>query len=139
MRMIERFCHLRKNDPALLNLNVNGHLLRPCLLFRLPGMQVSFKLTSRGGQAWEKIAVCDWAHYVSEDSVFDDRKPGTGCGDVISAVRGILADFHHSIRNASVGLMDAARRAGIQAATNATRKSAAGTSVNVTASCGLIP
>src|SRR5690349_7706821 len=45
----------------------------------------------------------------------------------------------YSIRNACVGLMDAARRAGIHAATSATRTSTAGTSVNVTASCGLMP
>ena len=45
----------------------------------------------------------------------------------------------YSIRNAWVGLMEAARRAGIQAAINATRTSMAGTSVNVTASCGLMP
>lgn len=45
----------------------------------------------------------------------------------------------YSIRKAWVGLMDAARRAGIQAATSATRTSKHGTSVNVTTSCGLMP
>ena len=45
----------------------------------------------------------------------------------------------HSIRNAWVGLIDAARRAGIQAATSATRTITIGTRVNVTVSCGEIP
>ena len=45
----------------------------------------------------------------------------------------------HSVRNAWVGLIEEARRAGIQAATSATRMSAIGTNVNVSASCGEMP
>jgi hypothetical protein len=50
-----------------------------------------------------------------------------------------LSPTRYSIRSASFGLMEAARRAGIQAATRATRTSTAGTSANVMASCGWIP
>ena len=60
----------------------------------------------------------------------------------VTAVGGTLSSWptsRYSIRNAWVGLMEAARRAGIQAAINATRTSMAGISVNVTASCGWMP
>ena len=89
LRIIERFRSLRKTDPVLLS--DNGELLKSYQLRQLPGMQVSFQLTSLGGEAWEKIAAPDWAHYVSESTIFpalDDQNDDTiGDGDLISADR----------------------------------------------------
>lgn len=89
LRMIERFRNLRKTDPSLLS--DNGRLLKSYQLCRLPGMQVSFKLTSLGGEAWEKIASPDWTHYVSESTVFpaldDQNHEALADGDLTSADR----------------------------------------------------
>lgn len=87
--MIERFRHLQKNDPALLN--DSGQPLKSYQLYRRPGMQATFKLTSLGGEAWEKIAAPDWAHCISEGTTFpafNDQNPDNmGEGDLISADR----------------------------------------------------
>ena len=51
---------------------------------RLSGMEVAFKLTTLGGEAWEKLAQPDWARYVST-SLLPARS-----GDLISADRDLL-------------------------------------------------
>jgi hypothetical protein len=75
-------------------------------------------------------------------SLLLERSKAAMCDVYILTANGTSGSWptsRYSIRKAWVGLMEAARRAGIQAATSATRTSTAGTSVNVTASCGLMP
>jgi hypothetical protein len=64
-KILERFRTLSKEDTAL---RCEGRLLKSYELRRLPGMQVYFELTPRGGEAWEKIARPDWSRCVSVSS-----------------------------------------------------------------------
>jgi hypothetical protein len=50
---------------------------------RLPGMQVAFKLTPLGGNAWERIAKPDWSRYVSASTLATN-------GDLILSNRDLL-------------------------------------------------
>jgi hypothetical protein len=62
-RILDRFLKLSYDDSIL---HRDGRLLKPDQRNRLPGMQVSFRLTALGGEAWERVAEPDWAHFVTE-------------------------------------------------------------------------
>ena len=49
-------------------------------------MQVSFELTLRGGEAWERIAEPDWTRFVSESTV-------EVSGDLVSLDRDLLVAY----------------------------------------------
>jgi hypothetical protein len=69
--ILDRFLKLASDDPKLTQ---QGRLRPLYQRNRLPGMQVSFKLTGRGGEEWEKLAEPDWPHIliVSVDSKSGD-------------------------------------------------------------------
>jgi hypothetical protein len=58
-RILDRFLKLANEDPALRH---HGRLRPTFERNRLPGMQVDFKLTARGGEAWETMSDPDWTH-----------------------------------------------------------------------------
>jgi len=72
-RILARFLKLASDDPTL---NQQGRLRPIYERNRLPGMQVSFKLTARGGEAWERIAEPDWNNILT---VSMDRDSGDLC------------------------------------------------------------
>lgn len=82
-RILGRFLKLANDDPEL----PCQERLRPTYKRnRPPGMQVSFKLTERGGEAWETMADPDWNHIltVSVDSQ---------SGDLFSPDRDLLVAY----------------------------------------------
>lgn len=79
-RILERFRALSINDSSLRG---EHGLLPTHRRSRLPGMNVCFKLTPRGGEMWEKHAHPDWTRYVS---AFGDLTSG----EVISENRDLL-------------------------------------------------
>lgn len=83
LQILDRFRMLSKDDVTL---RTDGRLLKSYQLRRLSRMQVSFRLTPLGGEAWEKIAQPDWARYVSVSTV-------SASGDVISADRDLLLAY----------------------------------------------
>ncbi len=61
-RILDRFLDASKDEPSL------RRDISPRPLYernRLPGMKVSFKLTSLGGEAWETVAEPDWSRFIS--------------------------------------------------------------------------
>src|SRR5438552_7986133 len=62
-RILERFLKLSEDDPTLRR---DGRLLKPSQRYRLPGLQVSFELTLRGGEAWARVAEPNWTHILIE-------------------------------------------------------------------------
>jgi hypothetical protein len=91
LRMVERFRNLSKDDPAL---RAEGGLLKSYRLYRLPGMQVSFKLSNLGGEAWEQMAKPTWTRYVSASTVFPTSGTLTPAdGELISADRDLVIAY----------------------------------------------
>ena len=91
-RVLDRFVRLSNDDPAL----CRGSRLLPMYERNpLPGMQVEFELTPRGGEAWERVAEPDWSRLftVSRDStsgelISPDR-------DLLMALMGWYSEIHH--------------------------------------------
>jgi hypothetical protein len=83
LRILERFVGLSINDPAL---GHDGRLLPSYKRNQISGMQVSFELTLRGGEAWERIAEPDWTRFVSESTV-------EVSGDLVSLDRDLLVAY----------------------------------------------
>jgi len=83
LQILNRFRMLSKDDATLRG---DGRLLKSYQLRRRPRMQVSFRLTALGGEAWERIAQPDWARYVSVSTV-------STSGDLISANRDLLVAY----------------------------------------------
>jgi hypothetical protein len=83
--ILARFLKRASDDPEL---NQQGHLRPVHERNRLPDMQVSFKLTARGGEAWESIAESDWNNILT---VSMDRDSGDLCSpnrDLLMAYMG---------------------------------------------------
>src|SRR6266849_2582850 len=55
----KRIRHLRPSDPGSLTIDRN------------PAMQVDFKLTELGGEAWEKVAEPDWRRFFTQFSDYE--------------------------------------------------------------------
>jgi len=70
----QRRRYLRPGDPSSLTIDRN------------PAMQVDFKLTAVGGEAWEKIAEPDWTHLLIE-------RRDSECGELFSANRDLLMGY----------------------------------------------
>jgi hypothetical protein len=82
-RILDRFLRLAEDDSVL---TPRGRLRPTCERIRFPGMQVSYKLTAAGGEAWEEMAEPDWPHIltVSVD---------TEAGDLFSPDRHLLMAY----------------------------------------------
>ncbi len=84
-RILERFLALaedyrrwqclRPGDPASLKIDRN------------PAVQVDFKLTALGGEAWEKLAEPDWERFISASTYGAVEDQGTETGELISPDR----------------------------------------------------
>ena len=83
LRILERFLRLSNDDPRLCR---DGRLLPTYTRNRLPGMQVSFKVSALGGEGWEGIAEPDWTH------IFTISRDDTS-GDLISPDRDLLLAY----------------------------------------------
>lgn len=81
--VLSRFLKLAADDP---NINPQGHLRPLYERNRLPGMKVSFKLTARGGEAWERIAQPDWNNFFTVSMDCDS-------GDLYSSNRHLLMAY----------------------------------------------
>lgn len=82
-RILDRFLKLANEDPALRH---QGHLRPTYERSHLSGMQVSFKLTERGGDAWERMAEPDWNHILI-------ARVNSKSGDLFSPDRHLLMAY----------------------------------------------
>jgi hypothetical protein len=79
-QLLQRFQTLSKDDVSLRG---QYGLLPTHRLRQLPGMQVGFRLTTCGGETWEKVAQPRWNRYVSVSSTLTTA-------ELISAERDVL-------------------------------------------------
>jgi hypothetical protein len=82
-QILDRFLQLSNEDPVLRR---NGRLLPMHERIRLPGMAVSFELSSLGGEAWEKVANPDWTRFISVSTV-------STSGELVSSDRDLLIAY----------------------------------------------
>jgi hypothetical protein len=82
-QILDRFLRLSEDDSAL---RQNGALLKPYQRNRLTCMQVNYRLTSFGGDAWEKVAEPDWKRILTESR-------DSTSGDLISPDRDLLIAY----------------------------------------------
>jgi hypothetical protein len=75
-RVVERF----------VNLSLNGAAQPLYRRIRIPGMQVRFELTARGGEMWESLAQPDWTRILTVSADLDSA-------DVFSPNRDLLAKY----------------------------------------------
>lgn len=88
-RVLQRFLNLSGDDSSIYR---DGHLLKARERYRLPGMQVRFKLTSRGGEAWEKNAEPKWGRFISVGT-YSAAQSQSEPGEVISANRDLVIAY----------------------------------------------
>jgi hypothetical protein len=89
-QVLDRFLKLSNDDPRLRR---DGRLQPVYERNRVPGMQVSFKLTNHGGEAWEKVAEPDWGRFVSATTYSAVQPQSEMAGDLVSADRDLLIAY----------------------------------------------
>ena len=87
--ILDRFLELSNSDPRF---HRDGCPLPTYARNRIPGMQVSFKLSVLGGEAWEKVAEPDWKRFISV-STYGATEGQSETGEVISEARDLVIAY----------------------------------------------